>query len=207
VQVPSAELKWEEFYPGGPVESFVIGSKEAKHGPTAFFIKFKGGFDSGWHVHESEYAAVVLAGTMPSHTVRCSASYASSGPPNTATKLIGTHDSTANGQPVNEAKEVALRFTPTTADVPPSEAHRHDAAFDPAEAVVPPFARAVGQIFRDHALRISECELGLRERDPVLLPILVVPLRVPFKAGPSHCKTLARLGRSNHTFVWLLPVR
>ena len=64
VQLPSAELKWEEFYPGGPVESFVIGSKDAKQGPTAFFIKFKGGFDSGWHVHESDYAAVVLAGTM-----------------------------------------------------------------------------------------------------------------------------------------------
>jgi hypothetical protein len=64
VQTPSAELKWEEFYPGGPVESFVVGSKEAKRGPTGFFIKFKGGFDSGWHVHESEYEAVVLTGTM-----------------------------------------------------------------------------------------------------------------------------------------------
>jgi hypothetical protein len=64
VQLPAAELKWEEFYPGGPVESFIVGSKEAKHGPTAFFIKFKGGFDSGWHVHESEYTAVVLRGTM-----------------------------------------------------------------------------------------------------------------------------------------------
>jgi hypothetical protein len=64
VQLPAGELKWEEFYPGGPVESFIIGSKEAKHGPTAFFIKFKGGFDSGWHVHESEYTAVVLNGTM-----------------------------------------------------------------------------------------------------------------------------------------------
>jgi quercetin dioxygenase-like cupin family protein len=64
VQLPSTELKWEEFYPGGPVESFVVGSKEAKHGPTAFFIKFKPGFDSGWHVHESEYAGVILAGTV-----------------------------------------------------------------------------------------------------------------------------------------------
>ena len=64
VQLPAADLKFEEFYPGGPVESFIIGSKEAKHGPTAFFIKFKGGFDSGWHVHESEYAGVVLTGTM-----------------------------------------------------------------------------------------------------------------------------------------------
>jgi hypothetical protein len=64
VQLPSQDLKWEEFYPGGPVESFVVGSKDAKHGPTAFFIKFKGGFDSGWHVHESEYSAVVLTGSM-----------------------------------------------------------------------------------------------------------------------------------------------
>jgi hypothetical protein len=64
VQLPAGDLKWEEFYPGGPVESFIVGSKEAKHGPTAFFIKFKGGFDSGWHVHESEYTAVVLRGTM-----------------------------------------------------------------------------------------------------------------------------------------------
>ena len=64
VQLPAEEMKWEEFYPGGPVESFIIGSKEAKHGPTAFFIKFKGGFDSGWHVHDSEYTGVVLTGTM-----------------------------------------------------------------------------------------------------------------------------------------------
>jgi hypothetical protein len=64
VQLPAGELKFEEFYPGGPTESFIVGSKEAKHGPTAFFIKFKGGFDSGWHVHESEYTGVVLSGTM-----------------------------------------------------------------------------------------------------------------------------------------------
>jgi hypothetical protein len=64
VQRPSAELKWEEFFPGGPLESFVTGSKEAKAGPTEFFIKFKGGFDSGWHVHESDYTGVVLSGTV-----------------------------------------------------------------------------------------------------------------------------------------------
>jgi quercetin dioxygenase-like cupin family protein len=64
VQVPAAEMKWEEFYPGGPLEAFMVGSKEAKHGPTAFFIKFKAGFDSGWHIHESVYDAVILSGTM-----------------------------------------------------------------------------------------------------------------------------------------------
>jgi hypothetical protein len=37
----------------------------------------------------------------------------------------------------------------------------------------------------------------------VLLPILVVPVRVPFKADPCHCRSLARLGRPDHTFVWL----
>jgi quercetin dioxygenase-like cupin family protein len=64
VQSPAAEMKWEEFYPGGPVEAFMVGSKEGKHGPTAFFIKFKAGFDSGWHIHESAYQAVILSGTM-----------------------------------------------------------------------------------------------------------------------------------------------
>lgn len=61
---PAASLTWEPFFPGGPEESFVIGSKEAKKGPTAFFIKFKGGFDSGWHTHDSAYTGIVLAGTI-----------------------------------------------------------------------------------------------------------------------------------------------
>jgi len=64
VQRPAAELKWEEFYPGGPLESFVTGSKDGKTGPTEFFIKFKAGFDSGWHVHESDYTGIILAGTI-----------------------------------------------------------------------------------------------------------------------------------------------
>lgn len=64
VQIPADALKWEPFFPGGPEEAFVIGSKESKAGPTAFFIKFKGGFDSGWHTHESEYTGIVLAGTI-----------------------------------------------------------------------------------------------------------------------------------------------
>lgn len=61
---PAGELKWEPFFPGGPEEAFVIGSKESKKGPTAFFIRFKGGFDSGWHTHESAYTGIVLSGTI-----------------------------------------------------------------------------------------------------------------------------------------------
>jgi quercetin dioxygenase-like cupin family protein len=64
VQVPSGELKWEPFYPGGPEEAFILGTKDAKKGPTAFFIKFKAGFDSGWHIHDSAYTGIILAGTI-----------------------------------------------------------------------------------------------------------------------------------------------
>lgn len=27
LQLPADELKWEEFYPGGPVESFIVGPR------------------------------------------------------------------------------------------------------------------------------------------------------------------------------------
>jgi hypothetical protein len=64
VQVAAGDLKWEPFYPGGPEEAFIIGSKGAKKGPTAFFIKFKAGFDSGWHVHDSAYTGIILSGTI-----------------------------------------------------------------------------------------------------------------------------------------------
>ncbi len=64
VAVQADKLKWEPFFPGGPEEAFVVGSKESKKGPTAFFIKFKAGFDSGWHTHESAYTGIVMAGTI-----------------------------------------------------------------------------------------------------------------------------------------------
>jgi Domain of unknown function (DUF4437) len=64
VQIPASSLKWTPFFPGGPEDAFVIGSRDAKQGPTAFFFKMKAGFDSGWHTHESAYRAVVLAGTV-----------------------------------------------------------------------------------------------------------------------------------------------
>jgi hypothetical protein len=61
LQLPADELKWEEFYPGGPVESFIVGSKEAKHGPTAFFIKFKPGFVTAMtrHSRDSKFTAPI----------------------------------------------------------------------------------------------------------------------------------------------------
>jgi len=64
VAFPAGELKWEPFFPGGPDEAFIVGTKEAKKGPTAFFIRFKAAFNSGWHTHESAYTGIVLAGTL-----------------------------------------------------------------------------------------------------------------------------------------------
>jgi len=64
VAFPAEALKWEPFFPGGPDEAFVIGTKESKQGPTAFFIRFKAGFDSGWHTHESAYTGIVMSGTI-----------------------------------------------------------------------------------------------------------------------------------------------
>jgi quercetin dioxygenase-like cupin family protein len=64
VGVPADKLEWKPFFAGGPDEAFVIGSKDAKKGPTAFFIRFKGGFDSGWHTHESAYTGIVISGTI-----------------------------------------------------------------------------------------------------------------------------------------------
>ena len=46
VAAPAGELKWEPFFPGGPDEAFMVGSKESKKGPTAFFIRFKAGFSA-----------------------------------------------------------------------------------------------------------------------------------------------------------------
>jgi quercetin dioxygenase-like cupin family protein len=64
VAFPADKLKWEPFFPGGPDEAFVVGTKQAKKGPTAFFIRFKAGFDSGWHTHESAYTGIVMSGTI-----------------------------------------------------------------------------------------------------------------------------------------------
>jgi quercetin dioxygenase-like cupin family protein len=64
VGFPAGERKWEQVAPGGPEVSFVIGSKESKTGPSAFFLKFKAGFDSGWHTHDTAYTGIVLSGTV-----------------------------------------------------------------------------------------------------------------------------------------------
>ena len=136
VQLPSAELKWEEFYPGGPVESFVVGSKEAKRGPTGFFIKFKGGFDSGWHVHESDYEGVVLAGTML-ETSKGAAAAKPLGPGSYYRQPTVVHRTQCVGPGeclayIHESGKFS--FTPTTEDGKPMPANAKPAAAAQAAA-------------------------------------------------------------------------
>ena len=61
----SEELKWDApFGPQGPQFAFAVGDMKTKNKQTNMFMKFPAGFDSGWHTHDGEYAAVVVKGSM-----------------------------------------------------------------------------------------------------------------------------------------------
>lgn len=66
------------------------------------------------------------------------------------------------------------------------ESDRQDPAFNLAEAVVPLLTRTMGQILRNHALRIGKGELRLPERNPMPLLVLLILLRVPFEPRLRH---------------------
>jgi hypothetical protein len=121
VETPVTDMKWEEFFPGGPVEAFMVGSKESKRGPTAFFIKFKGGFDSGWHVHESAYTGIVLAGTLV-ETSKGSDAPKPLGPGSYYVQPAVVHKTQCSGSAeciVYIYEEGKFSFTPTTEDGKP----------------------------------------------------------------------------------------
>jgi hypothetical protein len=57
-------------------------------------------------------------------------------------------------------------------------------------------------IFRDHTAEVGKGDLRLREGDTVFLPILLIPLSIPFESGLSHSERLAGTGQDSHTIVW-----
>src|SRR5438128_415575 len=63
VQVPADTLKWEEPFGPGSIKTAKV-SGDPKKGPYNLFMKMPAGFDSGWHTHDAEYTAVVVAGTI-----------------------------------------------------------------------------------------------------------------------------------------------
>ncbi|MFT3835859.1 MAG: DUF4437 domain-containing protein [Myxococcaceae bacterium] len=59
-----SQLTWTTpFGPQGPQFGFVEGKMGDKK-PASFFVKFPAGGDSGWHIHDEDYQAVVVKGTF-----------------------------------------------------------------------------------------------------------------------------------------------
>lgn len=64
LDIKQSDLQWvQPFGPKGPEFGFVEGKFGDRH-PASFFVKFGAGGDSGWHFHDHEYKAIVLAGTF-----------------------------------------------------------------------------------------------------------------------------------------------
>jgi quercetin dioxygenase-like cupin family protein len=64
LDIKQADLHWTQpFGPQGPQFGFVEGKLGDTH-PASFFVRFGAGGDSGWHFHNHDYKAVVLAGTF-----------------------------------------------------------------------------------------------------------------------------------------------
>ena len=62
--VAQDDLKWTQpFGPQGPLFGFVVGAMGEKK-PASFFAKFPAGADSGWHMHDEDYEAIVVKGTF-----------------------------------------------------------------------------------------------------------------------------------------------
>lgn len=54
-------LTWTEPYgPTGP--KFAKVSGDEKKGPVSYFLKMAAGSESGWHIHDADYSAVVVSG-------------------------------------------------------------------------------------------------------------------------------------------------
>jgi quercetin dioxygenase-like cupin family protein len=57
-------LEWKQpFGPKGPSIAFLIGQLGDKH-PATYFIRFRAGSETGWHIHSSDYEALVVKGTF-----------------------------------------------------------------------------------------------------------------------------------------------
>jgi hypothetical protein len=86
----------------------------------------------------------------------------------------------------------APAFPPVTGSKNPNdimakrESNGQDSTVDPTETVQPLLARAMRQIFRDHAAWVGKCELGLCEGDPVFAFVFFILLGIPLESGLRH---------------------
>lgn len=64
---PAADVKWEPYAPGAPLQVGALWGDRAK-GEHGMFLKLPAGFEAGMHSHTADYHAVLVSGTWV-HTV------------------------------------------------------------------------------------------------------------------------------------------
>src|SRR5687767_7164039 len=60
--VPFAEVKWEAYAPGVPLQVAVLWGDRTK-GAYGMYLKMPGGFEAGMHAHTADYHGVLVTGT------------------------------------------------------------------------------------------------------------------------------------------------
>jgi hypothetical protein len=82
VIVPAAELHWEEYAPGTPLQVASLWGDRKKGGDYGMLLKMPAGFEAGVHAHTLDYWGVAVQGTWV-HTVEGSDAPAKEGGPGT----------------------------------------------------------------------------------------------------------------------------
>jgi hypothetical protein len=85
---------------------------------------------------------------------------------------------------------------------PIGETDGQDAIADASETAVPQFLAAVGCVFSDDALRISECVLGQSEGHTMLGAVVGILVRIPLEARLRNGRIVLDVWLSRHIPVW-----
>lgn len=63
VNVGAADIKWEEYAPGTPLQVAKLWGDRAKGGDYGMLLKLPPGFEAGMHAHTGDYHAVSVQGS------------------------------------------------------------------------------------------------------------------------------------------------
>lgn len=63
ITLPFAEINWEPYEPGSPLQVAKLWGDRAKGGEYGMLMKMPGGFESGMHTHSLDYHAILVQGT------------------------------------------------------------------------------------------------------------------------------------------------
>ena len=63
VNTPAADMKWEAYAPGVPLQVAKLWGDRAKGGEYAMLLKMPAGFNAGMHTHTGDYHAINVQGT------------------------------------------------------------------------------------------------------------------------------------------------